>query len=56
MRPLILICLLLMALATGCASVLRFELPAELKGKKLKEDPPITLLPGNWAQPKERCS
>lgn len=38
--------LLLMTLSwlSGCASVVRFELPDELKGKKLKEDPPISML------------
>jgi hypothetical protein len=30
---------------SGCASVIDFQVPAEFQGKKVKEDPPGTMLP-----------
>ncbi len=35
---------LLLSLGSGCASVIRLELPDEFKHKKLKEDPPISMI------------
>ena len=34
----------------GCASIIRFEVPAEMKKKKLEEDPPDRDLHG-WLRP-----
>jgi hypothetical protein len=42
----LLLCAALLALlGSGCARVLRLEIPDEFKKKKLKEDPPISCLP-----------
>ena len=30
---------------SGCASIIDFNVPAEFQGKKVKEDPPGTMLP-----------
>jgi hypothetical protein len=35
--------MLLFSSLSGCASFVRMELPDELKTKKLKEDPPISM-------------
>lgn len=40
-----LLLLALAALAWGCAGVIEFRLPDEFKGRKLKEDPPLSLAP-----------
>ena len=35
---------LFLILGAGCAKFVRFEIPDEFKKKKLKEDPPISMI------------
>jgi hypothetical protein len=35
---------LLLSLGSGCAKLIRLEIPDEFKKKKLKEDPPISMI------------